>query len=271
VLVAREGQHDLFDSRGEDSEAEEGLIGNDVLSRFVVDVDGPSSTLRFWPRGAFPDRGFTHMHYAGAANGGVIVRGAIDEIGPLPVAIDTGSPIGIVVTGPAMHAKHPRHPGEEIALGEGTSYDYDSEVTGFHFGPFGLPRMPAIGRERRPGKEFFDHGGVLMGLEVMRHFRVAFDAEHSLVHVAPGPSYDVLKRFGIEIDDRAGAATITRIVAGERDWRRPLREGDVVLSVDGRSVANRTEALAAIARAGATVTLIVERSGHRVERRLAID
>jgi len=269
VLVAREGQRDMFHLDGETSESEEGLLGNDVLSRFVVDLDGPSSMLRFWPHGVFHDSGFAKLHNYLTSTGGVAIRGAIDEIGPLPVVVDTGAPLDLVVTGPAMHSKHPRHRGDEISLGEGV-YDYESAVTGFHFGPFGLPRTPAIGRERRPGEEFLDDGGVLMGLGVMRHFRFAFDAEHAVVDVAPGPSYDVLNRLGIEIDDRGGVATITRVVDGEHEWRKPLREGDVVVSVNGRNVGNRTEALEAIVRAGGTVRLVVERAGNRVERRLAL-
>ena len=250
---------------------EAGLLGMDLMSRYVVDVDGPASTLRIWPRGRFDSSvGFTDLPYWGASHGMVVVGGAVDELGPMPVLVDTGAPLNVVVGGPAMHSRHPRTRGEEMRLSEDDSYDYTSEVEGFHFGPFGLPRMPAVGHDRRPDLPFLDSGGALVGLGVLRHFRVAVDSRQGLVHVAPGPSYLVLTRLGFEIDDRNGAPTITRIVYGEHDWNKPLRVGDVVRSVEGRKVSNRTEALARIAGAKRQVRVTVERHGNVVSKTLAM-
>jgi hypothetical protein len=251
---------------------EGGLLGMDLLSRYVVDVDGPASTLRIWPRGFFPrGGGFTDLPYAGASHGAVVVAGAVDEIGPMPVILDTGAPLNVIVGGPGMHAKHPHHRDDEVMLREDdAACDYMAEVKGFHLGPFGLPRMPAMGHDRRPELPFLDGGAALVGLGVLRHFRIAVDARQSLVHVAPGPSYVVLTQLGIEIDDRDGAPTVTRIVEGEHDWRKPLREGDVVRAVGGRPVKSRAETLAALASARGHVRLEVERRGNRLVRLVAM-
>ena len=236
-------------------------------------MDGPASMLRIWPRSLFASsEGFTDLPYWGASHGMVVVGGAVDELGPMPVLVDTGAPLNVVVGGPAMHSRHPRARGEEMRLSEDDSYDYSSEVDGFHFGPFGLPRMPAIGHDRRPDLPFLDGGGALVGLGVLRHFRIAVDSRHAVVHVAPGPSYTVLTRLGIEIDDRDDAPTITRIVYGEHDWNKPLRVGDVVRSVDGQKVRSRTEALARIAgarRQVGQVRVTVLRHGNLVSKTLA--
>jgi hypothetical protein len=254
---------------------EAGLLGMDLMSRYVVDVDGPASMLRIWPRQAFVASvfsgvAFTDLPYWGASHGMVVVGGAVDELGPMPVLVDTGAPLNVVVGGPAMHSRHPRQRGEEMRLSEDDSYDYTSEVEGFHFGPFGLPRMPAMGHDRRPDLPFLDSGGALGGLGVLRHFRIAVDSRRGVVHVAPGPSYVVLTRLGFEIDDRNGAPTITRIVYGEHDWNKPLRVGDVVRAVDGRKVRSRTEALARIAGAKRQVRVTVERHGNVVSKTLAM-
>jgi hypothetical protein len=169
-----------------------------------------------------------------------------------------------------MHVRHPRQRGEELRLSEDDSYDYTSEVEGFHFGPFGLPRMPAVGHDRRPDLPFLDSGGALVGLGVLRHFRVAVDARQGVVHVLPGPSYVVLTRLGVEIDDRNGAPTVTRIVYGEHDWSKPLRVGDVVRAVDGRAVKDRKDALARIAAAKRQVRITLERHGNVVSRKLVL-
>jgi hypothetical protein len=58
-------------------------------------------------------------------------------------------------------------------------------------------------------------------------------------------------------------------VGGEHDWNPPLREGDLVRSVNGHAVADRTGALGALAAASASVTVVVERQGHQLVRRIA--
>ena len=93
------------------------------------------------------------------------------------------------------------------------------------------------------------------------------DARQETIRVAPGPSYYVLARLGLEIDQRNGAPTITRIVGDERAWDAPLREGDVVRTVSGARVARREEALAALSAAtmnGAPVHVTIERDGNVV-------
>jgi hypothetical protein len=200
----------------------------------------------------------------------VVVGGAVDDLGPMPVLVDTGAPLNVVVGGPAMHSRHPRHRDEEMRLSEDDSYDYAGEVDGFHLGPFGLPRMPAVGHDRRPDLPFLDSGGALVGLGVLRHFRVAVDSRRGVVHVSPGPSYFVLARLGFEIDDRNGAPIVTRIVYGEHDWSKPLRVGDVVRAVDGRKVKDRTEALERLAGAKWQVRVTVERHGNVVSKTLAM-
>ena len=252
---------------------EAGLLGMDLLSRWVVDVDSPASTLRIWPRRLFPrDEAFTDLRYAGASHGAVVVGGAVDEIGPMPLVLDTGAPLNVIVGGPGMHAKHPHHQNDEVMLREDdAACDYMAEVKGLHLGPFGLPRMPAMGHDRRPDLPFLDGGAALVGLGVLRHFRIAVDAKQGLVHVAPGPSYAVLTQLGIEIDDRNGLPTITRIVEGEHDWRKPLREGDVVKAVGGRPVKNRAAALLALATAHGRVRLEVSRNGNRLVRLVAMN
>jgi hypothetical protein len=252
---------------------EAGLLGMDVLSQYVTDVDGPASTLRVWPRDQFVDDGsFVALPFAGASQGGVVIAGAVDDVGPMPFILDTGAPLNIVVGGPAMHARHPHHEGDEVVLREdGDGSDYETEVRGVHLGPFGLPRMPATGHDRRPDLSFLDGDSALVGLGVLRHFRTVIDTRQQLVRLAPGPSFAVLARLGIEIDARKGEPVITRVVEGQHDWQKALREGDIVRAVDGRKVETRDEALRAVAAARGSVSVTVERTGNRITRRIPLD
>lgn len=266
VLVPRDGTP--FDSD------EAGLLGMDVMRRFVVDVDGPASELRIWARDRFPagDDSFTDIPFWGSSHRRVVVGGDVDEIGAIPMILDTGAPLNIVVGGPSMHAAHPRSRDDDAVLREdGSAADYAAEVDGFHLGPFGFPRTPVYAHERVPDLSFLDDDSALVGLGVMRHFRLAFDSARGIVHAAPGPSYFVLARLGIEIDERAGQPIVARIVDGERSWEQPLRVGDVVRRVNGRAVHTRSEALSAIAASRGVVRLTVERHGNRITRNLSLD
>jgi hypothetical protein len=217
------------------------------------------------------DGAFVALRFYGASHGGVVIAGAVDDVGPMPFILDTGAPLNVVVGGPTMHVRHPHHRDDEVMLREdGDESDYSTDVTGVHLGPFGLPRMPATGHDRRPDLSFLDDDSALVGLGVLRHFRMVIDTREGLVHLSPGPSYSVLARLGIEVDLRDGAPTITHVVEGQHAWQKPLREGDVVRAVDGRKVETRDEALRALAAAGASVRITVERKGNRITRKLVL-
>jgi hypothetical protein len=251
---------------------EAGLLGMDVLSQYVTDVDGPASTLRIWPRERFVDDGsFVSLPFDGASQGAVVIAGEVEDSGPMPFILDTGAPVNIIVGGPAMHGRHPHHNGDEVMLREdGDESDYTAEVKGVRLGPFALPRMPATGHDRRPDLSFLDDDSALVGLGVLRHFRLVIDTRRGQVRLSPGPSFAVLARLGIEIDTRDELPTVTRIVEGEHDWQQPLRVNDVVRAVDGHAVKTRDEALRAIAAARGAVRVTVERKGNRVTRKLVL-
>jgi aspartyl protease len=262
VLVTRED--DPFASD------EAGLLGMDLLARFVVDVDGPASTLRFWPHDAFRSDAFADLALAGASHGRVTVAGAVEELGPMALILDTGAPLNVVVGGPAMHTTHPhtRHDQDAMLREDDEGADYIAEIEGLSIGPFDLPKMPAIGRDRSPKLPFLEDDSALVGLGVLRHFRLAVDSRAGVVHLAPGASYAVLNRWGVEIEQRNGAPTVARAIDAERAWHPAFREGDVVRAVDGRAVESRDEALRALAAAGDKVRVLVERRGHKMLRTL---
>ena len=63
-------------------------------------------------------------------------------------------------------------------------------MSGFHFGPFGLPSLPVYGHDRRPDLSFLDDDSALVGLGVLRHFRMVVDASlETRARRTPGPSY----------------------------------------------------------------------------------
>ena len=124
--------------------------------------------------------------------------------------------------------------------------------------------MDAIGRDRERNR--VGNGVALVGMGVMRHFKLAFDARQRMLYVWPGASYLTLRRAGIEIDDRGDGPTVTRIVASEPTALDHLHMMDVIRKVSGLSVRDAQEARQAIAAVPVSQTWLAVERGGRMRR-----
>lgn len=248
-----------------------GLLGVDVLAKMVVDVDSPGRALVLRSREGFDATGATSLWVKGLSHGNVTVRGEVDGVAEGDLVLDTGAPIDVVVHHVRMATAHPRRRGSDVGMVWGeveVSPDYATEIDGMAIGPFHLPAMPAFGRDRH--RERVGGGVALVGMGLMRHFRMAFDLGHQLVHVWPGDSYLALDRAGVELDEREGAAVVTRVAPKGVSAAAGIRAGDIVRAVNGRAVRSAPDALAAIARSEREARVTVERNGRRLARPLAL-
>ena len=126
------------------------------MRRFILDIDRLARTVRLWSRDTFP----------GSRRRLVRLHGSPD---PMPSSA------------PPTAGTAPTLPAPSMACA---------------FGPFTLPKMDAIGRDRH----LMGDGVALMGMSVMRHFRLALDLRDNLRHAWPGDAYRTLWRVGIDID-----------------------------------------------------------------------
>jgi len=210
-----------------------GLLGRSTLRRFVVDVDSPRHTLRLHERKGFrPDRGWRPVALHGS--GIPMIDGEVVGVAEGLLQLDTGMEDDIVVHALEMKLKHPRERGSDVMLGgpdARTSPEYASYVDGLRFGPFSLPKMDALGRDR--DQRLVGPGVALVGMGVMRYFRLAFDLRDNRLYAWPGNGYRTLRRAGIDVEEGAEGATVDRVIAGGPGEAAGLRRGDVILSVDG--------------------------------------
>jgi hypothetical protein len=231
----------------------DGLLGFDFFRKAIVDIDSPRHTLRLWAHDTFtPPAEATAMPVWGTSHEMWTVKGDVSRVGEGLLILDTGAPLDVVVHHPRMAIAYPRHPGEDMQLAafeQEVSPDYVTEIDGMRIGPFPFDRMPAYGRDRerqRLGQGFLG----LVGMGLMRHFRVAFDARAAQVYLTPGDGYDTLRRTGLELEDRDGRAVVTRIVPrSPASGLMHLHTGDAITSVNGKKVKNSDAALAAFADA----------------------
>lgn len=248
-----------------------GLLGVDVLAKMVVDVDSPRRTLVLHGRDAFDASDAESLWVKGLSHGSVSVRGEVDGVAEGDLVLDTGAPIDVVVHHVAMATAHPRKRGQDVGMTWGEveiSPDYAAEIDGLTLGPFHFPAMPAIGRDRQ--RERVGGGVALVGMGLMRHFRMAFDLGRQLVHVWPGDSYLTLDRAGVEVDERDGVAVLTRVAPKSVSAAAGLRAGDIVRSVNGKPMRSAPEVVGAIARSQREARVTVERNGRPLARPLAL-
>jgi hypothetical protein len=153
-----------------------GLIGADLLERYVVEIDPNRPRFRlFDPRTFTPPRGATAVPLE-VENHRFFVRMTIDvnekETVERRVRIDTGSE-DFVADESARRARQT----QVSTLGHGLGHDYQS-VSGLfaavHLGPFTLRDGwgPAI-----------EHSAA--GMELFRRFTTTFDAAHGVIYLVP--------------------------------------------------------------------------------------
>ncbi len=190
------------------------------------------------------------------------------------LGLDTGMPEDIVVHSPEMAIHHRREAGSDIFLGGGDtahSPDYTTTFDGVDFGPFHFPRMDGIGRDR--DQRYVPGGIALVGMGMMRYFRVAFDLQNQELHVWPGDGYKTLRRAGMDIEDGDGPF-VDRVIQGGPADDAGIERGDVILAVAHDFRAHDSAASARRAFAGAPGTPIavwVERRGTPRKLQMLLD
>lgn len=247
-----------------------GLLGLDFFRRYVIELDGSARRMTLLPRSTFrPAAGHALMRTFGLGRS-LLVRGEVIGVQSGELLLDTGAPLGVVVHSPMMAAVHPRRRGSDIQLGVGRdvgrSPDYVAEIAGLRLGPFPLPAMPAIGRDRE--RERLGGAVALVGMGVMRHFRLAFDASSQWLYAWPGESYGALVRAGVELEDNLEpnrGARVSRVVClGEGGCAfGGLEPDDVVVRIERERVRDARHAGALIRDTDrATLGMTVERGGR---------
>ena len=238
----------------------DGLLGRDFFAQVVLDVNTPKHEVVMWDRSRFAAT--ESMKRLRLRRGRA--RAEVKDVVAGEMLFDTGMPDNMVVHHWRMSFKHPRHRGDEVFLSAQDrmrSPEYRTEIKGLSIGPYDLPRMQAVGRDRE--REELGGGIGILGMGVMRHFRLAFDMRNGWLLVEPGSSFHVLTRTGMEIDDGVLGPTVARVVRWSPAEEANVQAGDVVLSADGRRIEDVVALREHVARhRGPFLRLILSRRGH---------
>lgn len=252
-----------------------GLLGANVLSQMVVDFDTPRHELRFVPEDQFHagEQAFAFAIQPHSGRG-VTMPGAVLGLGRGDVLLDTGASTTMVVFGNGVAAAYPRHRGSDVRFGandDAVSPDYWTTIDGAQLGPFALPAMRVAARDRELQNAPGDL--ALVGMGVMRLFRVAFDFRRQELYLWPSDAYHALSRSGLEVTDAHGdGARITNVARLTPADDARLRDDDRVVAIDDVPVYDADAVRRALAdHRGASTRVHVIRDGRPMEVAVALE
>ncbi|MFZ1125706.1 MAG: aspartyl protease family protein [Candidatus Baltobacteraceae bacterium] len=252
----------------------DGLIGTELLARYVVGIDYAQEKLTFRPPDGYtPDPGGVTVPLL-AKRGTPVIHAGVDGLGG-SFTIDTGDRVPLTLMEPFAKA-HPALASDPAKVHGLTGWGFGGPVPGYVArvgrldigsleiaGP--LTRLPTV------AGGFFTstHLEGSIGTGVCEQFTVTFDVPHGRVTFAQRrETDDAYDRSGLFLSKRAGGLTVVDVMQHSPAERAALVPGDRVVALDGEPVDETslgTVRAALAAPPGTAVTLRVERNGATLD------
>ena len=218
-----------------------GILGSDLLSRFVAEFDFDHCTMTLRDPGAFAYTGSGTAIPCTPAGAMYAVPMTLDGVPAGRFGVDLGAWATVRLNGrfSGEHGPVPsagRSPG--IAITEWGQTHRVSRANRMQVGPYELagPLVEAWDDAPDAGTSW-DYGGEL-GNGFFSRFKVTFDYARRLLYLEPGRAYAEPDRFshsGVWLTIDAGRLVVALVGGGTVGERAGLRAGDIVTAVDGKA------------------------------------
>lgn len=221
-----------------------GILGYDVISRFVVTID--------YDRGVLVLRDPKTFRYAGAeaplpmVMNGVVpgLRGTLDGKYEGVFRLDVGSSSTVDLHAPfaKRHGVEKRLSGKRPVTGAGFGGHFTSTLgraKAMAFGPYRWDGPMVSVSHATEGAFASEEFAGNVGNRILERFRVTLDYDNRRVWLEPGARYrdrDSFTRAGVLLVREEGRVLARSVLPGSPAEKAGLREGDEVTAVDGRPV-----------------------------------
>lgn len=225
-----------------------GILGYDVISRFVVTID--------YDRGLLVLRDPKSFRYAGAeaplpmVMNGVVpaLRGTLDGKYEGLFRLDVGSSSTVDLHAPfaKRHGVEKRLSGRRLVSGAGFGGHFTSTLgraKAMAFGPYRWDDPMVSVSHATEGAFASEEFAGNVGNRILERFRVTLDYDNRRIWLEPGARYrdrDSFTRAGVLLVREEGRVLARSVLPGSPAGKAGLREGDEVTAVDGRPVGDWT-------------------------------
>ena len=222
-----------------------GVIGYDVISRFVVTIDYDDSVLVLHDPATWKYPG-SEPSLPMVMNGTIpALIGRLDDTEDGLFRLDVGSSGTVDVHTPfaKKHRLRGRMKKSHAIQGVGFGGAFSSELGrlgAMRLGPYEWDDPIVTLSNATEGAFASEDFAGNIGNRILVRFRVTLDYQRRHVYLEPGERYrlrDHLTRTGALLSRQAGVVTVADVLASSPADRGGLRAGDELLAVDGRDIA----------------------------------
>jgi len=254
-----------------------GLIGYDVLSRFVVEIDYDRHVVTFREPASFAYAGTGSALDMTLMSGVPVVRAQLDHGCAGDFLVDVGNAFGLIVHGSLVKRcgvfgrVSTRKQVKIYGGGIGSGFaSWLCRLDTLQLGSFALPEPIAglsLATHGMVGSE--DYSGNI-GNGVLERFRCTFDYPHGKLYLEPGARFaqrDRYSRVGAGFLREGGRVIAWGIVHGSAADEAGLHDHDEVVTIDGKPAIRLTpedlDRLLLDGEIGSTHALVILREGKR--------
>ena len=259
-----------------------GILGYDVISRFVVEIDYARHRMHLYDPANYHYSGHgTAIPFAFFGNKPLVhAKIAIGGQAPLEgeFTIDTGAGMFVSFNSPFVDSHHllsanfKTIDSPSAGIG-GISHDLAGRLASLQIGPYTFPNpIASLSRDTKGSGANPNHSGN-MGGELLRRFTVIFDYAHQVMYLEPNSQFNDPFDAGmsglslISAPPDFSSFRVAFIVPDSPAAVAGMKAGDVVTAIDGKPV--KEIALASTAKMfreeGRTYRFTVQRDGKTMD------
>lgn len=224
----------------------DGIIGANVLDRFVVELNFDENVIRLYDKNDFPaPAGYTAQKIKLVPFRIPIIEGGLmvseNETITGPYLVDTGAALALRINTPTVDSNElrdkvtPNFLYTGTALGN-TSTDHIGRLKGYSILNQKFDDVPIRMANVTTGVSSFTQVDGILGLEILKRFNMIFDYRKKVMYIQKNNLFDVPFRnntTGLKIKKKEGYLEVENVIPKSAAEKADLKVGDQILSVNG--------------------------------------
>ncbi len=259
----------------------DGIIGANVLNRFVVELNFDESVIRLFEKENFPAPNGYDAHKIKLAPFRIpIIEGSLkvseNETITGPYLVDTGAALALRINTPTVEKNDltekvtPSFEYTGRALGN-SSVDHIGRLKAYSILDQQFNGVPIRMANVTTGVSSYSQVDGILGLEILKRFNMIFDYRKQVMYVKKNSLFEVPFRnntTGLKLKKKKGYLEVENIIPESAAEKAGMKTGDRIISVNGNSKMTHDEFRQFASRSKKTINLTVKRNGETLNIKL---